>query len=126
MILQRPARRPLLFGPGFSALPRLIVVFVLLLGGVGLPCAAVDVTGFVQITSPGTYVLQNDIMTSPKLICINISSSDVIFDGNFYTIDGVDAAGTYGIYVHNNNEALQNVTVRNVRMQDWQYGIFFL
>jgi hypothetical protein len=46
------------------------------------------VTGCMNITSPGNYVLQNDILNTSQIICMNITASNVTFDGNYYKIEG--------------------------------------
>ena len=38
------------------------------------------------LDSPGTYTLQNDILNSDQKVCIEITSRNVIFDGNDHTI----------------------------------------
>ncbi|HOV68143.1 MAG TPA: right-handed parallel beta-helix repeat-containing protein, partial [Methanoregulaceae archaeon] len=106
------------------ALAMLLVVFIL----AGTPAAATDITYSGQtivISQPGTYVLKNDITNSNNVICIEIRASNVVFDGGGHLIDGVDDANRAGIFVHNEAGILEGVTIRNVRMQDWYYGIYF-
>ncbi len=76
------------------------------------------------ISSPGTYVLDQNIINSSESKCIEITSSDVVFDGAGYTIDGIDYESTYGIYVYR-PITLTNVTVKNVKVTDWSYGISY-
>jgi parallel beta-helix repeat protein len=78
----------------------------------------------IVISQPGTYVLKNDITNSNQLICIEIQASNVVFDGGGHLIDGVDAESSTGIYVHGPSSAVSGVTIKNVRMQDWYYGIY--
>lgn len=109
---------------GLMALAMLLVVFIL----AGTPAAATDITYSGQtivISQPGTYVLKNDITNSNNVICIEIRASNVVFDGGGHLIDGVDDANRAGIFVHNEAGILEGVTIRNVRMQDWYYGIYF-
>jgi hypothetical protein len=40
------------------------------------------------LDSPGTYTLQNDILNSDQTVCIEITSRNIIFDGNDHTISG--------------------------------------
>jgi parallel beta-helix repeat protein len=70
-------------------------------------------------------VLIRSITDSPLGYCINITSSDVIFDGAGYTIDGKDTYGTYGVYVYNPATALTNITVKNLKVSDWHFGIYY-
>ncbi len=77
------------------------------------------------IIAPGEYVLNQSITNSIVNICINISSDDVILDGNGLTIDGIDAFGSYGVYVNNPAKPLTNVTITNLTVMDWDHGIYF-
>src|SRR3989344_8638188 len=65
------------------------------------------------ISAPGLYTLTTNIINSSAVVCINITASNVIFDGAGYMIDGVDAINTYGVHVHNSSIALTNTTVKN-------------
>ncbi|RLC80189.1 MAG: hypothetical protein DRI61_06325, partial [Chloroflexi bacterium] len=56
--------------------------------------------------------------------CINITSSDVIFDGNGHSITGTDLDDTYGIYVYNSTQTLTNITLKNVVLSHWNRGIY--
>jgi parallel beta-helix repeat protein len=76
------------------------------------------------IISPGNYILTNDILNSSSTTCINITSSDVSLNGQGYTVDGIDSASTYGVYV-NNASGITNVTVTNITVSDWYYGVYF-
>ncbi|MCZ7392307.1 MAG: NosD domain-containing protein [Candidatus Methanoperedens sp.] len=102
--------------------PRIAVgitaLVLLLAGGAG---AATPIDACTTISSQGTYVLTQDIVNSTTNTCINITSSNVIFDGAGYTIDGVDAADTAGVFVYN----LTNVTVKNLIVTEWDTGIFY-
>ena len=82
------------------------------------------VTTCTVINTPGTYVLQNDIMDSTATKCIDIRTSDVIFDGNGHTIDGVDTSSTYGIYAYNVSKTQQNITIQNGSIKDWGTGLY--
>ncbi len=103
------------------------MLFVVVLAVAATPAAATDVTYSGQkivITQPGTYVLKNDITNSNQLICIEIQASNVVFDGAGHLIDGVDAENSAGIYVHGPSTAASGVVIKNVRMQDWYYGVY--
>jgi parallel beta-helix repeat protein len=89
-----------------------------------LPVTAEDVTGCTAIQTPGTYVLKNSIMGSTSPVCISITSSDVVLDGRGYTIDGVDAASSKGVVIGGSSSTVRNVTVRNLRVSDWNIGIY--
>ncbi len=103
------------------------VLGILLLCCMAVPAIATDVTYSGQkitITQPGTYVLTNDITNSNLPICIEIQASNVVFDGAGHLIDGVDAERTAGIFVDGSSAAVSGVTIRNVRVQDWYYGVY--
>ncbi|MEN6342252.1 MAG: NosD domain-containing protein, partial [Methanospirillum sp.] len=78
----------------------------------------------IVITQPGSYVLTNDIMNSNLPTCIEIRASNVVFDGFGHLIDGLDTTQSSGIYVHGPTTPVSNVTIRDVRVQDWHYGVF--
>ncbi len=111
--------RPLLFSTS--------VVGILLLCCLAVSATATNVTYTGQkitITQPGTYILTNDITNSSKMICMEIQASNVVFDGAGHLIDGLDAENSAGIFVHGPSTAVSGVTIKNVRMQDWYYGIY--
>lgn len=95
---------------------------------------ATDISGCVDITSPGFYTLTQDLSnTEERSTCIRITTSFVTFDGNDHTIDGAGwvinpgPAGipTAGILVHNPETPLKNVIIRNVKLSDWSAGVHF-
>ena len=102
----------------------IIFLFILIISAGISAVAAVDVTGPLVITAPGTYILRNDILNSNVPVCINITSPDVIFEGSRYTIDGRDSANSIGIYLYNASTPPTNVTITNVTVRDWNYGIY--
>ena len=77
------------------------------------------VTGCDVIDAPGAYELNGSIGDATNTTCIDITSSNVVFDGQGNTVDGVDSGGTTGIAVMNASQTLTNVTVRNVAVTDW-------
>ncbi|XYY33116.1 NosD domain-containing protein [Methanosphaerula subterraneus] len=88
------------------------------------PAAAIDVTGPMTISEPGTYVLVQDI-TSTLGRGIGITASDVVFDGQGHLIDGNQMDGP-GIWIPNGSTPVTNVTIRNVRLSNWanwSYGL---
>lgn len=95
---------------------------LLLAGGAG---AATNVSSCQVINSPGVYVLNQSIINSTATTCIEITTSDVVFDGAGYTIDGVDASWRYGVYADNSSTSLTNITVGNLTVTDWYYGIYY-
>ena len=79
------------------------------------------------ITSPGHYILQNDIINGTVNHTIEIRSSDVIFDGMNHTIDGLDGNMVYtnDIWVGDFPAFLSNITIKNVTLKNRSHGIFF-
>lgn len=89
-------------------------------------CAsALPITDCTTISSPGSYELTQNIGNSANSIfCISITSSDVVFDGAGFMIDGTDAPNTnYGIYVYNPSTILTNVTLKNLIVMKWGTGV---
>lgn len=85
--------------------------------------AATNITECQEINESGYYVLQNNITDSENTTCINITVSDVIFDGQGYTIDGIGSGSTTGIFADNPSSLLENITVRNITLSEWHYGV---
>jgi parallel beta-helix repeat protein len=84
-----------------------------------------DVAECMKIDTPGTYTLIQDIDNSAASCCIEITASDVIFDGDNHYIDGVEGTDTIGVCV-GAETALTNVTVKNIaNVKDWATGIRF-
>jgi parallel beta-helix repeat protein len=76
-------------------------------------------------TAYGVYTLTADIIDSTATYCMNISANHVILDCQGHTIDGVDSAATYGIYVYRSSVTTTNVTIKNCVVTDWNWGIDF-
>jgi len=87
--------------------------------------AQTNVSSCAIISAPGEYLLNQSIINSSVANCINITSSDVIFDGAGYTIDGINAKNSYGVYVYNSTVFLSNVTIKNLKVTDWYFGIYY-
>jgi len=85
----------------------------------------INISSCTTISSNGSYLLNQSIINSGETNCINITASNVTFDGQGNTIDGLDAANTYGVYVYNSTTAQTNVTVQNLNLTDWYYGIYY-
>lgn len=106
---------------------------------------ATEIDSCTTITDPGRYVLTDDIQDTDADTCIDIRASDVVLDGNGSTIDSnltesdfegfqeeVETNGTFpwedrwariGIAV-TGPEAPSNVTVQNVEVSEWFFGIY--
>jgi parallel beta-helix repeat protein len=100
------------------------LVALVLIAAIPAVLGATTITGPTVISSPGTYVLAKDI-TGGKSPAITVQSSGVTLDGNGHTIRGKDASGSFGILVNKGGKTLTDVTIKNVRLQDWQDGLYF-
>jgi parallel beta-helix repeat protein len=102
----------------------LIVVAVVLAQPV---IAYTSVTGPVVISSPGYYILSNDITTESVNRIIDIRSSDVLFDGMGHTLNGKNGTTqlTNNIFAGGFTYYLHNITVQNVTLKNRSHGIMF-
>ncbi len=89
--------------------------------------AQTNISSCTDITMPGKYTLNQDIIHSANSVCINITSSDVIFDGMGHIIDGSGSYpnGTIGIVAEDYPNLISNVTVENTTLTNWEYGIIY-
>ncbi len=98
------------------------------------------ITGCINITSPGYYTLDEDIIDSNEIVCINITVSNVELDCNQHVIDanatqGEEGEGegggepvgppleTIGILAGSDNTQLHNITIVGCNISDWRYGV---
>jgi hypothetical protein len=102
----------------------LLLGALVVLGGVagGTATLPTPVSECTTIDTPGSYELTGDISNSATAPCIEITTSDVVFDGAGHEIDGV-GNGT-GVRVAGAG-TLSNVTVRNLRVTDWETGVSY-
>ncbi|WP_227355436.1 NosD domain-containing protein [Haladaptatus salinisoli] len=111
-----------------SAVLAVGLALVCVLGGVtaavgpqsGAPTSAVD--SCTTISKSGHYVLGSDVHNGKTRIstgCVVIRADDVVLDGRGHTLDGFGVSDTSGILVENASD----VTVRNVRVKDWNRGV---
>lgn len=84
-----------------------------------------EIDSRTKITQPGTYTLARDIEqgggTHLSEACIEIKADDVVFDGGGLILGGKGVSDTSGILASN----VRNVTVKNVTITRWDYGIQF-
>ncbi len=102
-----------------------ILASLLLFSGITVPVAATNLAysgQTITIAAPGSYVLTNDITDSSLATCIEIRASNVVFDGGGHLVDGRGTGDSIGISVHN-PQGVRNVTIRNVRVRDWDRGV---
>ncbi|WP_254864575.1 right-handed parallel beta-helix repeat-containing protein [Halovivax gelatinilyticus] len=82
----------------------------------------IEIGTCTTISMPGNYTLTGDLAGSNT--CIQITASDVHFDGNGHTIQGVgvdDNESQYGIHV----DGVDDVTVEDVTLDGWDTGLYF-
>lgn len=74
----------------------------------------------MTISSPGHYYLTRDINVTGAQAAITISASNVSVDLGGFTLDGDDAAGSYGVRVVG---AVSDIVVSNGTVRDFQFGL---
>lgn len=128
--------------PGIDAASRTTagaVAFVFVLAGMALIGAtlpgdvsngggganATAVSDCTSITESGRYVIPEDETytgTVGSTPCITITADDVVLDGSGTTFDGRGISNTTAIRV----VGAKNVTIRNLTVTDWHYGVHFV
>lgn len=83
--------------------------------------AASSVGSCTDVTSSGVYTLGADLAGDDP-VCMNVTASDVVVDGQGHTID---ASGGMGVLVANGETGLRNVTVRNLTVRNGTVGVQF-
>ncbi|MFC3959465.1 right-handed parallel beta-helix repeat-containing protein [Halovivax cerinus] len=81
----------------------------------GGPGDATPIGGCTVIDSPGTYELSGSIASTSAETCIEITASNVTFDGQGHAIERSGGSGQYAISAG----MVSNVTVENVVLDDW-------
>ena len=108
----------------------LSLLLAALVGGAAAPAGAqsgpTPIDSCRTIADDGRYVLTNDIENASGPVCIQILSSDVVFDGNGHTIASENDSESVGIKVNNSLTTLSNVTVENVSTTGWTAGVYYL
>ncbi len=80
------------------------------------------ITGPTVITSPGTYYFTRDILNRNEPVCIEVKTPGVTIDGRGYRLSGTGTQDTSaGIFVNN----IPDVTVKNLKISGWGYGIYY-
>lgn len=115
MIDSKKEKLRIVIGTGF------VLGFLILAGGVS---EAIPLLSCTTISSPGEYVLTADLRSSEDT-CINITASDVTFDGHGHTIRGSYRWRAYGVFVYNPKATLTNVVVKRLVATEWGYGIYY-
>ena len=96
------------------------------------PVQEIDNCGVID--EPGRYVLSSDIanggqgdgFTFASQSCVVVRSDDVVIDGRGHRIDALGNSDTTGVAVAGSEgDPVENVTIRNVALTDWNRGIYF-
>lgn len=81
-----------------------------------------------RITEPGEYVLSGDRraegVTPPSEAVITIAADGVTLDGRGHAVVGKGVSDTTAVSTAA-GETLSDVTVRNLRVVDWEFGVHF-
>jgi len=80
--------------------------------------------GCRNIVWKGAYTLVNSTIVNYPSTCMVIDTSDVYFDGQGYTIDGVNTGNGIHVVGSSGNE-LTNVTINNTFVNDFATGLYF-
>lgn len=88
------------------------------------PPDAIEISECQTIDEPGYYILTEDIVNSTARHCINIVSSDVIFDGQGHLLHAKDVdKKTEGVAAGYQYPLIENITIKNVVVEGWVQGI---
>ncbi len=77
----------------------------------------------VIISAPGHYTLKNNLIDCPKLWCIAVFSSDVVIDGMGHLLEGDYLRSSRGIQIGQSSQDLNNITIRNLSVNGFTFGI---
>ncbi len=102
-----------------------LIILAATLAGAATAAPTVGITGPAVITVPGTYVLEQNLTLHGGRIGIEVQAPNVTIEGNGRVISGEDAPNSCGILVHSPAGRVRNVTIRNLRIRDLQYGAYF-
>lgn len=103
-----------------SICPVLLLVLV-----VFTPVMADTNTSPVIVREPGLYTLDSDLSWAGGLASVTIQSSDVTLDGMGHSIVFLtnDASGQTGIQIGEEDQLLENITVKNLTVHGYGAGI---
>jgi len=109
--------KPIRFNPIFLIIS---IIFIISIINISNFVTAPEVSDCIAIDSPGTYNLTHDIIISKKSVgsegCINIISSDVIFNGNGYKFifDKVKDYNAAISLINKEGNQFDNVIIENI------------
>ncbi len=98
----------------------LFIIFLLVDAGDAEAVTNISNCSYLNVAGE-TYVLTQDITNSPNTTCITVEASNLFLDCGGHKIDGLDNAGSRGIY----SNSYDNITIKNCNITDWENGIYF-
>ena len=98
----------------------LVIIVAVIASGTAQPITAPGV-----ITSPGVYELTADARGITDMYGIRIEASDVVLDGQGHFIGGDQRDRSIGIYVNKFGGSITNVTIKNLKLEDWNNGVSY-
>lgn len=101
-------------------MPRALYLVLLLLLALPAFVGAVPIKVPAVITSPGTYVIEEDLLASEAGIGLEVRASNVVIEGNGHRLQGRGTPNTQGIRV----QGVSGVRVRNVDLGGWDQGLW--
>jgi hypothetical protein len=90
------------------------VALIFLIFFVSFSSALTPLTDCANLSVPGVYTLQNDIVVSSSATCFNITADNVSLDLNGKTITGDNTAFQVGIFIQGNSSLVENGIIRNI------------
>jgi len=110
-------RRP---NDNYYSMPRALYLVLLLLLTLPAVVGAVPIKAPAVITSPGTYVIEEDLLASEAGICLEVRASNVVIEGNGHRLQGRGTPNTQGIRI----QGVSGVQVRNIDLDRWDQGLW--
>lgn len=101
-----------------------ILIIISLLLYVNLIFSVTNISTCQDITSPGNYILTQDLLNQSTTTCFKILTSNVTLDLGGYRVDGTRNTGKYGIFYDDSSEDITNVIIKNGILSDWDASFF--
>ncbi|HPP78558.1 NosD domain-containing protein [Methanospirillum sp.] len=98
---------------------------LVLISALCVSCTAQPITAPAVITSPGMYELTADARGITDIYGIRIEASDVVLDGQGHFLGGDQRDNSVGIYVNKFGGSITNVTIKNLKLEDWNSGVSY-
>ncbi len=122
LVIRKMGKVYVMSGKPFRYLGYLILVILVAFSVSG---TAQPITAPAVITSPGMYELTADARGITDMYGIRIESSDVVLDGQGHFLGGDQRDKSVGIYVNKFGGSITNVTIKNLKLEDWNNGVSY-